>query len=117
MKNKKNIIWIFLIWIFLAVALLISVYFIYTKVIVNEEKDESSLVANVDIGTLGQEFISLVNKIKTIKIDTEFFNSAQFKKLKNFEPVFEYPKNVGRQDPFAPFEKTQSAEKVEKLED
>lgn len=114
MKNKKNII-----WILLAVALLVLVYFIYTKVIVNEEKDVLSPITSTNMGALSQEFISLVNKIKTIKIDTEFFSSAQFKKLKNFEPVFEYPKNVGRQDPFAPFEKTQSVEveKVEKLED
>ena len=110
MKNKKNII-----WILLTVVLLVLIYFIYTKVIAKDEADDFSSVssASSNIGVLGQEFIYLVNKIRDIRIDIDFFNSAQFKKLKDFEPVFEYPKDVGRKDPFASFEQTQ----VKELED
>ena len=51
---------------------------------------------------LGQEFVSIINKLRTIKIDTDFFSSTAFRSLKDMTPIIGPAEEVGRDNPFLP---------------
>lgn len=50
-----------------------------------------------------QEILAMLTKLKSIKIDSDFFNNNIFKSLSDFTPALEAPKEYGRVNPFAPF--------------
>jgi Tfp pilus assembly protein PilO len=49
-----------------------------------------------------QKILTVLTKLRSVKIDTEFFQSDIFKSLVDFVPVLETPKDYGRVNPFAP---------------
>jgi len=49
-----------------------------------------------------QEILSMLTKLRNIKIDSEFFNSDVFKSLFDFTPTLQLPQQYGRPNPFAP---------------
>jgi hypothetical protein len=53
-----------------------------------------------DTEVVGQDILSLVDKLKIISIDQDFFSSPSFRNLKDFtQPIF--PEARGRLNPFA----------------
>jgi hypothetical protein len=97
MKQTTNIILAAFIIVFLLFG-----YFWYTKFREDSAGAGSSLPSRERV--LGQEFISALNKIKTIKIDTDFFGSEEFRSLKDLTPNVELPEETGRDNPFLPME-------------
>jgi len=49
-----------------------------------------------------QEIVEILTKLRSIKIDSEFFQSDIFKSLVDFIPTLEIPQQYGRINPFAP---------------
>ncbi len=62
-------------------------------------EDASSLNA----GIKEADFLAVLNKLRNIKIDPEFFNNDIFKSLGDFSRKLEIPQEYGRINPFAPF--------------
>lgn len=66
---------------------------------------------SAEAGTAGEgtekginEILAMLMKIRSIKIDSDFFESDVFKSLVDFVPILEMPKEYGRPNPFAPLE-------------
>jgi Tfp pilus assembly protein PilO len=53
-------------------------------------------------GESTQEIVAMLKKLRSIVIDSEFFNSDVFKSLVDFVPALEIPQQYGRPNPFAP---------------
>ncbi len=51
-----------------------------------------------------KEILSMLTRLRAIKIDTDFFNGDIYKSLVDFLPVLEMPKEYGRPNPFIPSE-------------
>jgi hypothetical protein len=50
-----------------------------------------------------RDILSMLAKLKKIKIDSDFFNNETFKSLIDFTRTLELPKDYGRPNPFLPF--------------
>lgn len=51
-----------------------------------------------------QQILDMLNRLRNIKIDSEFFNSDIFKSFIDFTPTLVPPTEYGRLNPFAPLE-------------
>ena len=60
--------------------------------------EDSAVLSDTEI--VGQDILSLVEKLKAISIDQDFFSSASFKNLKDFTQSI-FPEARGRLNPFA----------------
>jgi len=109
-KEKQKTIIITLI----IVALLFGVAFYYSG---GKGKSDNSVVAlkntNTGAGALpsgngGREVFKMLTVLKSIKLDTKFFNDDVFQSLNDFSVELS-PEEVGRINPFAPLRKTQPA--------
>jgi Tfp pilus assembly protein PilO len=61
-----------------------------------------SLASGAGSAEGGQEILTMLTKLRAIKIDSEFFKGNIFKSLVDFVPVLEMPQEYGRPNPFAP---------------
>ena len=94
-KDRSNIfLLIFIIFV------LAAVYFWYTQF--RTPATDASLAAGQQ-QLVGREFVVLINKLKAITINTDFFSEPKFTSLKDLTPIIELPQQIGRDNPFAPF--------------
>ncbi len=77
-----------------------------------------STLASTEVAGTGTEndskvqgILSMLAKLRTIKIETDFFNGDIYKSLIDFLPVLEIPKEYGRPNPFIPPEGSASVKK------
>ena len=94
-------------------ALIIPIiFFTYSTFFFGENKSEKNLsatnsamqttaAAGADSSSEGQEILNVLNSLKAVKMDTEFFNDKVFKSLVDFS-VKLAPQPVGRFNPFSP---------------
>ena len=61
----------------------------------------STLVAGNPYGAVGSAELSLLNQVRSLKIDTALFTDPAFRSLVDFSVAIT-PENVGRPNPFAP---------------
>lgn len=97
MTNKTNILFIIFVVIFLGFG-----YFWYARIGSKPTEAEVSSFSQEKI--LGREFMATVDKIRTIKLDTSFFEKESFTSLKDLIPEIEEAENIGRKNPFLPIE-------------
>ncbi len=64
----------------------------------------SAVVIREREGEEAGEILTMLTKLKNIRIDTEFFKNEAFVSLTEFFPVLEIPKDYGRPNPFRRFE-------------
>ncbi|MFH1979053.1 MAG: hypothetical protein ABII97_01545 [Patescibacteria group bacterium] len=91
--NKTNILFIIFV-----ILLFVAGFFIYTNL---KEGSLGSVSVSAE-RVLGKEFVATIGKIKTIRIDTAFFDSSEFNALIDLTPVIELPEEIGRTNPFLP---------------
>ena len=91
--SKTNIILII-------VALIATLVYFFMMGGVSSNINATSLSVNAN-NNEGAEVLSLLNQIKSIKIDATIFDSKVYKTLQDYSVVVP-PQNVGRQNPFAP---------------
>lgn len=65
--------------------------------------DASLAAVNAGENENTRDILSMLAKLKKIKIDSDFFNNEIFKGLVDFIPTLELPKEYGRPNPFLPF--------------
>jgi len=66
---------------------------------------EDSVSGAGSAGEEGGDFVTMINKLKTLNLDVGFFSSKEFMFLKNLTPDIIPPVERGRKNPFLPFEK------------
>ena len=84
------------------IIFLVFGYFWYSRITDKPIDTETFLFTQEQV--LGSEFIAIVKKIRTIKLDTSFFEKESFRSLKDLIPEVEKPEKVGRKNPFLPME-------------
>ncbi len=108
-KNKQKTIIITLI----VIALFFGIAFYYSG---SKGKSDSSVVAlkntNTGVAVLpsdieGREVFKMLTVLKSIKLDTDFFDNEIFRSLSDFSVELS-PEEAGRINPFAPLQRTQS---------
>jgi flagellar basal body-associated protein FliL len=95
-SSKKTAIIIIVIIIVALIA-----YFYYEG---NTPVSNSSLettVATNEAQAVGVRVLTLLNQIKSLKVDTDLFKDASYLTLQDYSVQIP-PENVGRSDPFAP---------------
>ena len=93
MENKVNVIFILFIIVTLAFG-----YFWYTRL--RTVSPDALLVAADSEREIGREFVSSVNRMRALVINTDFFINPVFESLKDMTPTIELPLNFGRDNPF-----------------
>ena len=108
-KNQKKILSL----VFIAIMALfgILIYFYYLG---NKPLESQPLVVGVDVGASagdnlnisesGKDFLKTLKVLKSVKLDTEFFNQNVFKGLADFSQELPLEER-GRLNPFAPLGK------------
>jgi hypothetical protein len=61
----------------------------------------ATLIVGSPYGSVGSSELSLLNQIRSLRIDTALFNDAAFRSLVDYSVAIT-PENVGRPNPFAP---------------
>ena len=61
----------------------------------------STLIAGNSFGAVGSSELSLLNQVRSLKIDTALFTDPAFRSLIDYSVAIT-PENVGRPNPFAP---------------
>ncbi|MFA4890519.1 MAG: hypothetical protein WC587_02730 [Candidatus Paceibacterota bacterium] len=100
--------------ILIAVLVILVIFFIYSLFFSGNNKKENNLsvsnnvtqtAATVKTDTNsfaeGQEVLDMLGSLKSLKIDTDFFNDKTFKSLVDFS-IEITPQPAGRSNPFSP---------------
>lgn len=87
-----------IILISVAIGILLMAY-----AYLNDDPETDTLLAEIDASSnpVGREFIMLLDRLNTIKLDQAFFASPVFQSLKDSRVVLPI-EPVGRLNPFAP---------------
>jgi len=94
MKSNTNIIFIVLL-----LMLLFGGYFLYSQLQIPEV---DTAFSSEQAYLLGQDFLKMVEKIKKVKISTEFLDTSLFESLEGSTSIIEVPQDIGRENPFLP---------------
>jgi len=98
--------------ILIGVLVILVIFFIYSAFFSGSGKEASNLsasnsaaqtatAAKTDSFAEGQEILNMLGSLKSVKMDTEFFNDKTFKSLVDFS-VEIAPQPAGRFNPFSP---------------
>jgi hypothetical protein len=94
--SKKNIIIIIGI-----VLLALVVYFYYEGSRPTADTSFETVTANADAEAVGSRVLSLLNQIRSLKIDTTVFKDPAYMSLRDYSVAIPQ-EDVGRENPFAP---------------
>lgn len=100
--KKENI---FIIVLIAAILIIAFVWFNYFK-----GENTPSLTRSgggsteKEVIVAGQEFITLLQSLEKVKLDTSFLNDPVYKKLKDLTPEIILPEQTGRDNPFLPIQ-------------
>lgn len=98
--------------ILMAVLIILIIFFVYSVFFSGDNKKENNLsvsnnatqtgaTAKTDSFAEGQEILDMLSSLKSVKMDTSFFNDKTFKSLVDFS-VEIAPQPAGRSNPFSP---------------
>jgi len=98
--------------ILIAALVILIIFFIYSVFFSGSGKQQNNLSASNNAAPAataaktnsfaeGQEILDMLSSLKSVKMDTEFFNDKTFKSLVDFS-VETAPQPAGRSNPFSP---------------
>ena len=93
--NKTNITFIIILLLILGGGYFTFKSFKNEIPVLNEQFAEKEIAR--------KDFLKLVNKLKEISVDIDFFSNEKFTELKDLSVTIELPEKTGRLNPFLPF--------------